>query len=149
MAGGVLSLGSLDEVRVDVRRSPGATLFSVLREVLSGISRGVPTPCATRCRPVRWSSGRSTSTCPPSGAPSSGPAGPDDGEEEEALHAMAALDAHGHPYEIMQVAARGVRGIKIRRKGRGRGADGESDHIGLSSWQCGGATTSKVKRTRQ
>ncbi|MBB6347896.1 hypothetical protein FHU36_004441 [Nonomuraea muscovyensis] len=42
MAGGALSLGSLDEVHVDVRRSPGATLFSVVRNVLGGTSSGVP-----------------------------------------------------------------------------------------------------------
>ncbi|TQS30848.1 hypothetical protein FLW16_00710 [Microbispora sp. KK1-11] len=47
------------------------------------------------------------------------PAGPDDGEDEAALGAMAALDAHGHPYEILRVAVTDMRQIKIRRKGRG------------------------------
>ncbi|NJP89407.1 hypothetical protein HCN51_08100 [Nonomuraea sp. FMUSA5-5] len=42
MAGGTLLLGSLDEVRVEVRRSPGATLFSLLRDILGGEPSGVP-----------------------------------------------------------------------------------------------------------
>lgn len=47
------------------------------------------------------------------------PAGPDDGEDEAALGAMAALEAHGHPYEILHLAVTDMRQIKIRRKGRG------------------------------
>ncbi|MEN3535726.1 hypothetical protein AAH991_11480 [Microbispora sp. ZYX-F-249] len=50
------------------------------------------------------------------------PAGPDDGEDEAALGAMAALDAldaHGHPDEILQIAVTDMRQIEIRRKGRG------------------------------
>ncbi|MBN6051603.1 hypothetical protein JYK22_06605, partial [Nonomuraea sp. RK-328] len=42
MAGSALLLGKLDEVHVDVRRSPGATLFSVLRDVLGDTRGGVP-----------------------------------------------------------------------------------------------------------
>jgi hypothetical protein len=46
------------------------------------------------------------------------PAEPGDGQDEAALGAMAALDAHGHPYEILHVAVTDMRDIKIRRKGR-------------------------------
>ncbi|MFF4771385.1 DUF6204 family protein [Microtetraspora fusca] len=44
------------------------------------------------------------------------PAGPDDGEDEAALGAMAALDAHGHPYEILKIAVTDMRDIKIRHR---------------------------------
>ncbi|MEU4535941.1 DUF6204 family protein [Streptosporangium sp. NPDC023825] len=46
------------------------------------------------------------------------PAGPDDGEDEAARGAVAALDAHGHPYRILHVAVTDMRHVKIRRKGR-------------------------------
>ncbi|WP_406316426.1 DUF6204 family protein [Streptosporangium sp. NBC_01639] len=46
------------------------------------------------------------------------PAGPDDGEHEATRGAIAALDAHGHPYRILRVAVTDMRHIKIRRKGR-------------------------------
>ncbi|MFI0423737.1 DUF6204 family protein [Spongiactinospora sp. 9N601] len=46
------------------------------------------------------------------------PAGPDDGEDEAALGAMAALGAHGHPHEILKLAVTDMRDIKIRPKGR-------------------------------
>ncbi|GAB3964359.1 hypothetical protein GCM10029978_024650 [Actinoallomurus acanthiterrae] len=48
------------------------------------------------------------------------PAGPDDGEQEAAQRAIAALDAHGYPYRILRVAVTDMRDIKIRRKGRRR-----------------------------
>ncbi|WP_328816414.1 DUF6204 family protein [Nonomuraea cypriaca] len=44
------------------------------------------------------------------------PAGPDDGEDEAGLEAMAALEAHGHAYEILKIAVTDMREIKIRRK---------------------------------
>ncbi|MFG6196934.1 DUF6204 family protein [Nonomuraea sp. JJY05] len=44
------------------------------------------------------------------------PAGPDDGEDEAALGAMAALEAHGHPHEILQLAVTDMRDIKVRRR---------------------------------
>ncbi len=47
------------------------------------------------------------------------PAGPDDGEDEAALGAMVALDAHGHPYEILKIAVTDMRDIKIRHRSRG------------------------------
>ncbi|GAA3607378.1 hypothetical protein GCM10022419_110360 [Nonomuraea rosea] len=43
---------------------------------------------------------------------------PGDGEDEGALGAMVALEAHGHPYEILQIGVTDMRDIKIRRKGR-------------------------------
>ncbi|GAA4235805.1 hypothetical protein FHR32_008518 [Streptosporangium album] len=46
------------------------------------------------------------------------PAGPDDGENEATRGAIAALDAHGHPYRVLRVAVTDMRHIKIRRKGR-------------------------------
>lgn len=46
------------------------------------------------------------------------PAGPDDGEDEATLGALAALDAYGRPYRILHVAVTDMRHIKIRRKGR-------------------------------
>ncbi|MEU6716481.1 DUF6204 family protein [Nonomuraea sp. NPDC046802] len=46
------------------------------------------------------------------------PAGPDDGEDEAALGAMAALEAHGHAHEILRLAVTDMRDIKIRRKSR-------------------------------
>ncbi|MGN9837375.1 DUF6204 family protein [Nonomuraea sp. H19] len=46
------------------------------------------------------------------------PAGPDDDEDDAALHAMAALEAHEYAHEILQVAVTDMRKIKIRRKGR-------------------------------
>jgi uncharacterized protein DUF6204 len=48
------------------------------------------------------------------------PAGPDDGEQEAAQRAIAALDAHGYPYRILRVAVTDMSDIKIRRKGRRR-----------------------------
>ena len=42
------------------------------------------------------------------------PAGPDDGEDEAALGAMAALEAYGLPYEILRVAVTDMREIRIR-----------------------------------
>lgn len=47
------------------------------------------------------------------------PAGPDDDEDDAALAAMAALDAHGHPYEILRASVTDMRQIRIRRKGHG------------------------------
>ncbi|GAA0940767.1 DUF6204 family protein [Nonomuraea longicatena] len=44
------------------------------------------------------------------------PAAPDDGEDEAALGAMAALDAYGHPYKILKIAVTDMRDIKIRRR---------------------------------
>jgi hypothetical protein len=46
------------------------------------------------------------------------PAGPDDSEQEAAQQAIAALDAHGHPYQILRIAVTDMRDIKIRRKGQ-------------------------------
>ncbi|WP_245647334.1 DUF6204 family protein [Microtetraspora niveoalba] len=46
------------------------------------------------------------------------PAGPDDGEDEAALGAMVALDAHGHAYEILKIAVTDMRDIRIRPRGR-------------------------------
>ncbi|WP_424528157.1 DUF6204 family protein [Sphaerisporangium viridialbum] len=46
------------------------------------------------------------------------PAGPDDGENDAIQKAIAALDAHGHPYQVLRVAVTDMRQIKIRRKGR-------------------------------
>ncbi|MGX1309915.1 DNA-binding transcriptional ArsR family regulator [Streptomyces calvus] len=42
MTGSRLLLGPLDEVHVEVARTPGATLFPVLHEVLGGARHGVP-----------------------------------------------------------------------------------------------------------
>ncbi|WP_043626630.1 DUF6204 family protein [Nonomuraea candida] len=42
------------------------------------------------------------------------PAGPDDGEDEAGLGAMAALEAYGVPYEILHLAVTDLRDIKIR-----------------------------------
>ncbi|NBE98519.1 hypothetical protein FE391_32980 [Nonomuraea sp. KC401] len=44
------------------------------------------------------------------------PAGPDDGKDEAALGAMAALEAHGHPYEILKIGVTDMRNIKSRRR---------------------------------
>ncbi|MFC5181793.1 DUF6204 family protein [Actinomadura harenae] len=44
------------------------------------------------------------------------PAGPDDDEDDAGLAALAALDAHGHPYEVLKTAVTDMRDIKIRRK---------------------------------
>ncbi|PZG06994.1 DUF6204 family protein [Nonomuraea aridisoli] len=44
------------------------------------------------------------------------PAGPGDGEDEAALGAMAALEAHGQPHEILRLAVTDLREIKIRRR---------------------------------
>ncbi|WP_308168149.1 DUF6204 family protein [Nonomuraea sp. NEAU-A123] len=52
------------------------------------------------------------------------PAGPDDGENEATRSAMAALEAHGHPYRLLRVAVTDMRDIKIRRKGRPRMTSG-------------------------
>ncbi|WP_433508734.1 DUF6204 family protein [Nonomuraea sp. CA-143628] len=52
------------------------------------------------------------------------PAGPDDGEHEATAAAMAALDAHGHPYHVLRIAVTDMRDIKIRRKGRPRAGSG-------------------------
>ncbi|SDI34983.1 hypothetical protein SAMN05421505_14538 [Sinosporangium album] len=46
------------------------------------------------------------------------PAGPDDGEDEAALGAMAALDVYGCSYEILKIAVTDMRDIKIRRRAR-------------------------------
>ncbi|MEU8247387.1 DUF6204 family protein [Nonomuraea sp. NPDC048916] len=46
------------------------------------------------------------------------PGGPGDDEDDAALRAMAALESHGYPHEILQVAVTDMRTIKIRRKGR-------------------------------
>ena len=46
------------------------------------------------------------------------PADPDDGEKEATRRAIAALDAHGHPYQILRVAVTDMRDVKIRRKHR-------------------------------
>ncbi|GAA3415738.1 DUF6204 family protein [Streptosporangium vulgare] len=46
------------------------------------------------------------------------PASPDDGEDEATRGAVAALDAHGHPYRILHVAVTDMRDIKIRRRDR-------------------------------
>ncbi|MEU4701080.1 DUF6204 family protein [Nonomuraea dietziae] len=46
------------------------------------------------------------------------PAGPNHDEDDAALQAMAALEAHGYAHEILQVAVTDMRTIKIRRKGR-------------------------------
>ncbi|MEU6722696.1 DUF6204 family protein [Nonomuraea wenchangensis] len=45
------------------------------------------------------------------------PAGPDDDEDDAALHAMAALEAHGYAHEILRIAVTNMRTIRIRRKG--------------------------------
>jgi hypothetical protein len=39
-------------------------------------------------------------------------------EDDAALHALAALEAHGYAHDIFQVAVTDMRTIKIRRKGR-------------------------------
>ncbi|MEV4259335.1 DUF6204 family protein [Spirillospora sp. NPDC049652] len=44
------------------------------------------------------------------------PAGPDDGEDDAGLAALAALDAHGHPYSVLKIAVTDMRDIKIRRR---------------------------------
>ncbi|GHE58634.1 winged helix-turn-helix domain-containing protein [Streptomyces capitiformicae] len=44
MTGDTLQLGSLEQVRVGVSRHPGATLFSVLKDVWGGCPQGVPRP---------------------------------------------------------------------------------------------------------
>ncbi|WP_245651835.1 DUF6204 family protein [Streptosporangium amethystogenes] len=46
------------------------------------------------------------------------PAGLDDGENDAVREATAALDAHGHPYQVLHVEVTDMRQIKIRRKGR-------------------------------
>ncbi|WP_214416301.1 DUF6204 family protein [Sphaerisporangium fuscum] len=46
------------------------------------------------------------------------PSGPDDGEKEATDAAIAALDAHGHPYRILKVAVTDMRDIKIRHRSR-------------------------------
>jgi hypothetical protein len=46
------------------------------------------------------------------------PARPDDGQDEAALGAMAAREAHGHPHEILQLAVTDMHNIKIGPKGR-------------------------------
>ncbi|MEU5863369.1 MULTISPECIES: DUF6204 family protein [unclassified Nonomuraea] len=45
-------------------------------------------------------------------------AGPGDGEHEATGRAVAALEAYGVPYQVLQVAVTDMRDIKIRRKGR-------------------------------
>ncbi|GLY65030.1 DUF6204 family protein [Amycolatopsis taiwanensis] len=42
----------------------------------------------------------------------------DEGEQEATRRALAALDAHGHPYQVLRVAVMDMRQIKIRRKNR-------------------------------
>ncbi|MFG1694510.1 DUF6204 family protein [Nonomuraea sp. NPDC049309] len=44
------------------------------------------------------------------------PAGPDDGEDEAALGAMAALEAYGQAYEVLRIGVTDMREIKIRRR---------------------------------
>lgn len=44
------------------------------------------------------------------------PAGPDDGEDEATLAAMAALEAYGQPHEILRIAVTDMRDIKIRNR---------------------------------
>ncbi|MFI6815949.1 DUF6204 family protein [Nonomuraea sp. NPDC050328] len=44
------------------------------------------------------------------------PAGADDDEDDAALLAMAALEAHGYAHEILQVAVTDMRTIKVRRR---------------------------------
>lgn len=44
------------------------------------------------------------------------PAGPDDGEDEAALGAMAALEAYGQPYDVLRLAVTDMRDIKVRRR---------------------------------
>jgi hypothetical protein len=44
------------------------------------------------------------------------PAGPDDGEDEATLGAMAALEAYGQPYEVLRIGVTDMRDIKIRRR---------------------------------
>ncbi|RFU40868.1 hypothetical protein DZF91_14830 [Actinomadura logoneensis] len=46
------------------------------------------------------------------------PAGPDDDEDDAGLAALAALDAYGHPYEVLKTSVTDMRDIKIRRRGR-------------------------------
>jgi hypothetical protein len=48
------------------------------------------------------------------------PAADDDDEKDATQRALAALDAHGHPYQVLRVAVTDMRQIKIRRKGRKR-----------------------------
>ncbi|WP_345629975.1 DUF6204 family protein [Rugosimonospora acidiphila] len=53
------------------------------------------------------------------------PADPTDGEHEAVQRAVAVLEAHGHPYRILRVAATDLREVKIRRKG---GSGGPANH---------------------
>ncbi|MFJ6752783.1 DUF6204 family protein [Streptomyces sp. NPDC091266] len=46
------------------------------------------------------------------------PAGPNDGEPEATRRAIAALEAHPYPCQILRVAVTDMRDIKIRRKDR-------------------------------
>ncbi|MEV0162585.1 DUF6204 family protein [Nonomuraea fuscirosea] len=46
------------------------------------------------------------------------PAGPDDGEDEATLGAMVALEAHGHPHEILRIGVTDLRDVKIRNRRR-------------------------------
>ncbi|KUJ65081.1 hypothetical protein ACZ90_51735 [Streptomyces albus subsp. albus] len=46
------------------------------------------------------------------------PAGDEDGEPEATRRALAALDAHGYPYQVLRVGVTDMRDIKIRRKRR-------------------------------
>ncbi|MGW4056944.1 DUF6204 family protein [Amycolatopsis sp. NPDC004747] len=40
----------------------------------------------------------------------------EDGEREATQRALAVLDAHGHPYQVLRTAVTDMRRIKIRRK---------------------------------
>ncbi|MFD7920773.1 DUF6204 family protein [Streptomyces sp. NPDC059740] len=42
----------------------------------------------------------------------------EDGEAEATAGALAALDAHGLPYQVLKVAVTDMRTVRIRRKGR-------------------------------
>ncbi|MEV4567988.1 DUF6204 family protein [Nonomuraea sp. NPDC049419] len=44
------------------------------------------------------------------------PAEPEDGDDEAALGAMAALEAYGQPYEVLRIGVTDMRDIKIRRR---------------------------------
>ncbi|MGW1676077.1 DUF6204 family protein [Saccharopolyspora sp. NPDC002376] len=44
--------------------------------------------------------------------------GDDDDEQAATQRALAALDAHGYPYQVLRVAVTDMRQIKIHRKGK-------------------------------
>ncbi|MFI6518438.1 DUF6204 family protein [Spirillospora sp. NPDC050679] len=45
------------------------------------------------------------------------PAGPGDDEDTAGLKALAALEAHGLPHEVLRISVTDMREIKVRRKG--------------------------------